>query len=307
MLRQFCTGLPGFDSEKLVLDPGAPGFDEEMLAFYEEYMAIQEGGEGLLESRFATSREEAPGLFLLAEEISRGVVQPKALKGQVTGPFTLGTGLKTPYDKAVFYDLQWRDMVTKLVAMKGAWQAAFLGQLGYPVLLFFDEPALAGFGSSAYVGVSEEDVVQALSEVAEAIKAQGALPGTHVCANTEWRLLVEAGVSVISFDAYDYLDRFLLFADDLKRFIEKGGIVAWGIVPTLKPEALEKATSSELTKRLKEALEELARKTGIPAEKIVKQSLVTPSCGMGTLPEHLVDVALRLNREVAEALRRAFA
>ncbi len=306
MLRQFSRGLPGFDAERLVLNPEAPGFEEEMLAFYEEYMAVEEGAKSLSETRFVTTREEAPGLYLLVEEIRGRNLAPKAVKGQVTGPFTLGTGLKTPDDKAVFYDLQGRDLITKLVALKAKWQAAFLAELGFPVLLFFDEPALAGFGSSAYVGVSEEDIIQALSEVAETLKAQGALPGTHVCANTEWRLLVKAGVSVISFDAFDYLDRFLLFAADLKIFLENGGIIAWGIVPTLKPEALKQATAQDLSKRLKEALQTLAQKTGVDASQIARQSLVTPSCGMGTLPEELVEKTLLLNKEVAGCLQEEF-
>ncbi len=306
MLRQFTTGLPGFRSENLVLDSTSPEFEAEMLAFYEEYMAIQEGAQRLSESRFVIRREEAPGLYLLVEEIQKNSIKPRAVKGQITGPFTLATGIKTPDDRAVFYDLQLRDLITKLAALKGAWQAEFLAQTGVPVIVFFDEPALAGFGSSAFVGVSEEDILQVLSEVANEIRAKGALPGTHVCANTEWRLLVEAGVSVISFDAFDYLDRFLLFTADLKRFLGQGGIIAWGIVPTLKPEALEKATSSELTERLKKAVDEFSQKTDIPPEQIVSQSLVTPSCGMGTLPENLAEQALRLTREVADQLREDY-
>jgi len=313
MLRQFSRGLPGLDTERLILDPSSAGFEEEMLSFYEDYMALTEGAKDWPETRFVMTREEAPGLFLLLEEIEEQALKPQALKpqalkpqalkGQVTGPFTLGVGLKTPDGKAVFYDVQARDLVTKLVALKAAWQTDFLKAQGVPVLMFFDEPALAGFGSSAYVGVSEEDVVQVLSEVSETIKAKGAVPGTHVCANTEWRLLVKSGVSVISFDAFDYLDRFLLFYGDLREFLRNGGIIAWGIVPTLKPEALEQMSAKELGTRLKEAMTTLAQKTGVDLAQIASQSLITPSCGMGTLNEELAEHALKLNRQVADGLR----
>ncbi len=304
MLVQFSRGLPGFDPDRLVLDPSAADFEQEMLSFYEEYMAVKEGGKPLTESLFAQEQTEVPGLFALLSSLSQ--VSPRAVKGQITGPFTLATGLKTPEGRAVFYDPSLRDLVVKLVALRAAWQAEKLAQAGVPVIIFLDEPALAGFGSSAFVGVSREEVQAVLSEVAEEIRAQGALAGTHVCANTEWDLLVEAGLSVINFDAFDYLDRFLLYAKDLKGFLNQGGLLAFGIVPTLKPEALERAEAQSLANRVKEAIQKLAQETGVPEEEIAQSSLVTPSCGMGTLTEELAQRALALVAETSKILKESY-
>ncbi len=302
MLIQFSHGLPGFDPEKLVIDPTSPGFEEEMLAFYEEYMAVKEGGKPLSESLFVIKETEAKGLYLLKENF-KSKENAFAVKGQITGPFTLATGLKTPEGKAAFYDPTLRDIIVKMVAMKAAYQAEFLKELGMPVIIFLDEPALSGFGSSAFVGVSREEILAALSEVALEIKEREGLVGVHVCANTEWDLLIEAGLDVLNFDAFDYLDRFLLFAEDLKNFIAEGKVIAWGIVPTLKPEVLANIEADELVGKLDSSIEELAQKAQLDYQEILRHSLITPSCGMGTLPENLVEKALSLLKETSATLR----
>ena len=301
MLIQFSRGLPGFNPEHLSLDPAHPSFEAEMLAFYEEYLAVKEGQKSLQESLFAQKAEEVPGLFALYQALQNK--KPKAVKGQITGPFTLATGLKTPSGQAAFYDETLRDMIVKLVALRAAWQVEFLKTLGLPVIIFLDEPALAGFGSSALVGVSREEVQALLAEVAEEIRAHGGIPGVHVCANTEWDLLVQAGLSVINFDAFDYLDRFLLYAQAMKGFLAQGGLIAWGIVPTLKPEALVAAQPKELSQRVHQALEKLAQATDLPLSEIARNSLVTPSCGMGTLDKPLALKALELLSQVSQSLK----
>ena len=53
-------------------------------------------------------------------------------------------------------------------------------------LLFFDEPALAGLGSSAFITITTEEITACLTEVFEAVRAENGLTGVHVCANTEW-------------------------------------------------------------------------------------------------------------------------
>ncbi len=304
MLVQFSRGLPGFDPTRLQLDPSSPDFEPALLSFYEEYMAVKEGEKPLLESLFAQGKEEVPGLFALLEALASHV--PRAVKGQITGPFTLATGLKTPDGRAVFYDPSLRDLVVKLLALRAAWQVEVLSQAGVPIIIFLDEPALSGFGSSAFVGVSRQEVQDVLAEVAEEIRIRGGIPGTHVCANTEWDLLIEAGLSIINFDAFDYLDRFLLYAPALKDFVQAGGLLAFGVVPTLKPEVLERVSAEELAKRIQQALAHLSRETGLPEEQWAQATLVTPSCGMGTLDEELARKALVLTAQVSRLLRERY-
>lgn len=292
MLVQFSSGLPGFDPERLIIDPGVPDFETERLSFYEEYLAVTESGEDLENTRFKLTPAEAPGLFVLIEKASEKAPLP-AVKGQITGPFTLAVGLKTPDGKAVFYDLELRDLVVKLVALKARWQVRKLKELSPSVIIFFDEPALSGFGSSAFVGVSREEVLAVLSEVIAEVHKEGGLAGVHVCGNTDWSLLTDSPTDIINFDAYGFYEKFITYDKELKSFLEKGGLVAWGLVPTLKSEDLEKETPDSLAERFRDLLKELSLRTGLSEEYLLSHSLLTPSCGMGTLSQELTLKSLK--------------
>jgi len=116
--------------------------------------------------------------------------------------------------------------------MKPRWQVEKLSQCGVPVIVFIDKPGLAGFGTSAFISISREDINRVLSEVIEAVHEAGGLAGVHVCANTDWSLILDSPADVLSFDAYRFFDRLALYERPLKRFFDQDGILAWGIVPT---------------------------------------------------------------------------
>ncbi len=95
-------------------------------------------------------------------------------------------------------------------------------------LIFFDEPGLAGFGSSAFITITPEDIKACLSEVFEAVHAEGGLVGVHVCANTEWSVIFDSGTDIVSFDAYSYFDKFILYPEHIRTFFQRGGILCFG-------------------------------------------------------------------------------
>ena len=112
-----------------------------------------------------------PGDFLLLwNDWVAWLRAPRAVKGQITGPFTLGTAIKDPSGIAIFHDDVLRDMVVKLLCMKARWQVEHLASKGFPVIFFIDEPALAGYGTSEFISVSREVIVDCLSELVGAIQ-----------------------------------------------------------------------------------------------------------------------------------------
>ena len=80
--------------------------------------------------------------------------------------------------------------------------------------------------------MTREDVIAKLSEVVEAVHAEGALAGVHCCGNTEWSIPIDAGVDIVNFDAFDYGETIALYPEAVKRHLEAGNALAWGIVPT---------------------------------------------------------------------------
>ena len=304
MMVQFISGLPGFygDNGEGVVNTASESYDDELLAFFEDYMAVIEGKIELDTSRFALKEDTAKGFFVFLERLQTLAAPPIAIKGQITGPFTLGTGIVDQNKRPIFYDPQLRDTAVKLLAMKARWQVRRLSALQRPVMVFFDEPALAGVGSSEFTSISNEDIRDCLEEVCEAVHLEGGLAGVHICANTDWSLVLESSIDILSFDAYAYFDRFILYPDQIKKFLDSGNILAWGIVPTLNVEKLEEETVTSLLSQWDEQVNRF-ESLGIDVQKLSAQSLITPSCGAGSLSNDLATKVLKMTRDVSQAIR----
>jgi methionine synthase II (cobalamin-independent) len=312
MLHQFAEGLPGVVEEsietsesKIYYDSEAPGFEEAQLAFYEEYLLTSEDPESLLTSRFAVSRQRAQGIYTLTDGAG-DFTHSTALKGQITGPFTMLTGVHDRQDRLGYYNDTIHDIVVKGLAMKGAWQALFLHrQSSLPALVFIDEPALAGLGSSSFISIGADNIRADINEVTAAIHSVGGLAGVHVCANTQWDILLGSDIDILSFDAYGYFDRLILLPEQLHNFLDQGKILAWGIVPTSEHEAIEKETCESLVSLWEKQAEQLC-KQGRDKAAILRQTLITPSCGTGSLPPVLARKVLDLTRDVSATLRKKY-
>ena len=191
VIAQFMPGLPGLtvENDKAFIDDASENFDVHLLQFYEDYMAVTEGQKDLNDSRFVLSADNAKGFWVFMEHIASLPFTPVAVKGQITGPFTFCTGVHNQNKNAIFYNEQIRDAAVKLLALKAVWQVRQLSTFGCPVIIFFDEPALAGYGTSEYISVSSDEIACCLGEVIDAVRAEGGLAGGHVCANTDWSLI----------------------------------------------------------------------------------------------------------------------
>lgn len=304
MVEQFAPGMPGLETAggKLHINPKSETFDGEQLAFFEDYMAVTDGGMDIVGSRFSLSADAAPGFYAFMRKLDELPESPVAVKGQVTGPFTFATGLVDDEGRAVFYSDQLRDAAVKHIAMKARWQVAMLKKYGVPVIIFLDEPALAGFGSSAFISVSREEVDAAINEVIGAIREEGGLAGVHICANSEWSIILESDADIVSFDSYSFFDKFALYAQQIRYFMERGGVLAWGIVPTGDTDAIDRETADSLH-RLWEKSAAKIEAMGIDRERLIAQSLITPSCGTGSLSLAHAEKVIRMNREVSGIIR----
>lgn len=307
MIAQFQSGFPGLTlkTDKWFIDTSDPSFDNDILTFYEDYMAVNEGESDIENSIFAIKSDTAPGFFTFVEHLRSLSDHPLAIKGQITGPITFGLGLTDQNGKAIFYDEQLRDAAVKLLAQKARWQVKKLLNFGSPIIIFFDEPALAGFGSSAMISISRDEVATCFGEVVAAVHDESGLAGIHVCANADWSLILESDADIISFDAYSFFDKLMLYSDQVKEFIKSGGILAWGIVPTLNSDDIEKETVKSLVTKW-EAQSAAIEALGFHKAAILAQTFITPACGTGSLPLDLANKVLALTRQVSDTLRKKY-
>ena len=304
MIPQFMPGLPGLtrNNNTICIDTDLEDFDDQVLKFYEEYMAVVDGEKDLNHTRFVLTDETARGFSAFLDYVSSLPSPPVAVKGQITGPITFSTGIHDQNKNAIFYNEQIRDAAVKLIALKAKWQVRQLSTLGRPVIIFFDEPAMAGYGTSEFISISTDEITSCFDEVIDAVRSEGGLAGVHVCANTDWSLVLQSSADVVSFDAYSYFDRFILYPDLIKKFIDSGKFLAWGIVPTGDAEDIEKETSDSLLLQWEEKAQAIMA-LGIDRSQLMNQSFITPSCGTGSLSLDLAQKVLSITREISNRVR----
>lgn len=252
---------------------------------------------------FAITPEFSKGIYAMEKALDERGAKLPLVKVQTTGPISFGLTIVDENKRAIYYNAEFIDVVVKALAMKCRWQMRRFSKFADRVICFIDEPILSAFGSSTYVSVTRDDVVAKLGEVVEAVHAEGGLAGVHCCGNTEWSILIDAGVDLVNFDAFDYGETIALYPEAVKRHIEAGNALAWGIVPTNSAK-IRAQTADTLVAKFNGLVENLSAKTGLSREVILRQAAITPSCGTGSLPVADAELVFKLLGEVSAKLQQ---
>jgi methionine synthase II (cobalamin-independent) len=262
--------------------------------FFERYLEKDYGF-------FRITERYAPGFYALLRALQKGSLSnARYIKGHITGPLTTGVSFKDETGRDIIHNELFFDAVVKGLAMKAAWQIEELKPFGKPVIIFIDEPAMESLGS-AFCAVSSELVAEKLNEVTDTIHELGGLAGIHCCGNADWSMILNTRVDIVNFDAFGYMEKVMLYPADIKNFFGRGGALAWGVVPT------GAFTGNETADRLVSILEAGIRRleqAGVDQQTILRQSLITPSCGMGSLTPDQAEAILKLLRDVSDRMQK---
>lgn len=294
MYAQFSEGLPGVvvdaEGRKVFCDT-----DRDLLSEMEEVLRAYLDGD--LEWA-AISEDHASGLYAMRRRVVVEGRRYPLLKGQVTGPVSFGLTVLDRKNRPILYDDQMAEVMVKLLNLKARWMERFLrsAEASEEVLIFLDEPYLVSVGS-ALVSVSRQQVLDCIRGCAEGL---GCLTGAHCCGNTDWTLLFQAGLDVVNFDAYGYMESLALYPEELSRFLEDGGILAWGLIPNTA--TLDEEGVGDLVRRFEEGVKLLVSR-GVDEDLLLERAMITPTCGLEGLSEKEAERTYRLTAEVSAALR----
>ncbi len=291
MLVQYSENLPciiaDLEKKDVYFDTGCDR-EQQLLKFYENFT------ENVFDY-FKISPEYAAGFYEMLKVA--GTHKGEFLKGQIVGPITFLSSVLGADGKAVLYDEILSDAIIKALGMKAVWQVKQIEQINKSAVIFFDEPYLASFGS-AFCNLSRERVMSILNETVQIIKSHVDVPvGVHCCGNTDWTMILELDIDIINFDFFGFGKYFSLYPDQIKKFIDKGGLIAWGVVPT--SEYNSSCTIDILIDKFKTTLLELEQK-GVLRSSILKNSFFTPACGMGLIEEQIAEKIIELTAELSQ-------
>jgi methionine synthase II (cobalamin-independent) len=302
MYTQYSAGLPGIvvdeARQKVYFDTSSdlsPALEE----FYGRYLADDVPS-------FALPAEYASGFYTMLDTLQS--IPGDWAKGQVTGPISFGLTVTDQDRRASLYNEQLADPIVKQLALSARWQVRQLKHAARRsnVIIFVDEPYLASFGS-AFISLSREQAVTMLNEVFAAIHAEGALAGVHCCGNTDWSLLMETAADILNLDARGYLENLALYSGEMRAFLDRGGDMAWGIIPN--NEEIFNVTPEGLAQRLRNGLKLICDKArghgvSIKPEEFAYRSLITTACGLGPTTIEIADRAVETLAQTGEILQR---
>ncbi|MCL0059945.1 methionine synthase [Dehalococcoidia bacterium] len=290
MYTQFSEGFPGLiqESDRIYVDRSVD-LSDPLGRLYAAYMDNDL-------QQYAISPEYAAGFHRF---LSRELGSALAVKGQVTGPISFGLMVTDQDRRPILYDDTLADALAKHLALKARWQERELSRLSPNTIVFLDEPYLASTGS-AFVAVSADMVVGLIDETLSGLRG---LKGIHCCGNADWPVLMNTTIDILSFDAYNYGESLTLYPAEIKAFLDRGGVLSWGIVPSDEA-MLSGETASKLLGHL-EKLMGLLSDNGIDYDRLLEQSLITPSCGLASISPRSAERALELTAEVSREFRRS--
>ena len=225
-----------------------------------------------------------------------------AIRGQLEGPISFGFNILDQDERPIIFNDTVRPFMFDFMSRRLNIQLERLKQLNDNAFMFVDEPGLQ-FLFSAMAGYGD---IEAKVEMEQFFSVLERPRGVHLCGNPDWDFLLNMDLDVLSLDVYTNAEIFSSYAGSIRKFLDRGGIIVWGIVPTgFETFALENVPS--LISRLEAVWDALCSK-GIDRERLIAQGMLSPAtcCLVNPDREKTVENAFASVNRMAEMLRDRF-
>ncbi|WP_372682238.1 hypothetical protein [Desulfosarcina sp.] len=222
-----------------------------------------------------------------------------AIRGQLEGPISFGFNIIDQDDRPIIFDDTVRPFMLDFMAKRINVQLARLKRRNDNAFMFVDEPGLQ-FLFSAMAGYSD---LKAKGDLDRFFAQVDRPRGIHLCGNPDWDFLLNLDLDVLSLDVYTNAEVFASYAASIRKFLDRGGVIVWGIVPTgFETFAQEEIPS--LIQRLENVWRILWSK-GIDREQMFAKSMLSPAtcCLINPDKERTVERAFKAVNQMAIQLR----
>jgi hypothetical protein len=196
----------------------------------------------------------------------------RAIRGQNIGPVSFGFKVLDENLKPIIHNDEARTILFDFIQKKANIQYSELRERNPNAFVWLDEPGL-GYVFSGLSGYNEQ---QAKEDYHNFVVGLEGSKGLHLCAEVNLPYLLELGVEILSFDAYQIGFMPKEYAGSVAEFIKKGGIISWGIVPTAST-VLATQTPETLARTLSDYWNVVSENTGLSLNQIARQALVAPA------------------------------
>ena len=222
-----------------------------------------------------------------------------AIRGQLEGPVSFGFNILDQDKRPILFEDTVRSFMLEFMSKRINVQLERLKQMNSNAFMFVDEPGLQFLFSA----LSGYDSTKAKSDMEDFFAMIQRPRGIHLCGNPDWDFLLNLDLDILSLDTYQNGEIFASYSKSIKRFLDRGGIIVWGVVPT-NFEPFEAENINTLEARLTEVWDFLIDK-GIDREFLISRSLISPAtcCLVNPDGEKTVEKAFKIVTELSQRLR----
>jgi hypothetical protein len=293
MYAQASDGFPG-----ILVDIENERVTVETARFYDELEAYVERSADASNFRLSEEYSAVYHRFLALPGLSRY----PAIRGQMTGPISFGLKVVDENLRPIVYNDDIRPILFDFFKNKINAQYRELSAIHPQAFVWTDEPGLELIFSS-FSGYTGDRAKADLSDMLAGVEGPR---GVHLCGNPDWDFLLTTEMDILSFDAYSNGHVFTRYSGEIRRFLEKGHLLSWGVVPTATEE-FDKEHLASIVARIEEMWDYLAAK-GIDKEMIVRQALLAPArcCLLNPDKTLTVERTFELLRQVSATLRERY-
>ncbi|MCD6292206.1 MAG: hypothetical protein J7M09_01965 [Deltaproteobacteria bacterium] len=225
-----------------------------------------------------------------------------AIRGQLEGPISFGFFIKNENDRPILFDDTVRPFLFEFMSKRVNVQLTRLKERNPNAFMFIDEPGLQ-FLFSAMSGYSD---VLAREEINNLFSMINRPRGIHLCGNPDWDFLLGFDMDIVSIDLYTNAKVLPLYKRSIINFIERGGTIVWGIVPT-NIEPFKKETHATLINLLESTWQGLYDE-GLDRDLLLSRSLLSPAtcCLINPDKQKTVNLAFTSLIQLSESLREKY-
>ncbi|NWG04880.1 MAG: hypothetical protein HXY44_18655 [Syntrophaceae bacterium] len=269
------------------------------------------------------TKTEIPETYALTPEyslvfqkfLSQNLKGYRAIRGQITGPVSFGFKVLDENLKPIIYNEEVKTILFDFIQKKVNVQYQELKAKNQNAFVWVDEPGL-GYVFSGLSGYNDQQAKEDYYQFVQGIEGP---KGLHLCAEVNLPYLLELGVEILSFDAFQIGFMPKEYTQSVVEFIKKGGIISWGVVPT-EFKSLEVQTPETLTSLLASYWEVISGNTDVSLDQIAEQALIAPArcclveltidaaerSKISNIEEKIVEKAFSYLPEISQILKKRF-
>ena len=215
------------------------------------------------------------------------------------GPLSLGLTLVDELETPIWHDELVRDVLLEHIRLRSTWLEQQVGGLAPTTIICLLEP----FWSVLYSPFVQIDAATMLSLIAEATQPLQTTVGLAPAGEVDWLPLLESSLQFFSCQPYQQAG-LLACAGCLNDYFERGGTIAWALVPATAAE-LDQTTPEQIVafwdQLLKRGLEH-----DVLNSRMLSGSFITTAAGLRSQPLAVAERALACLAEVVYLIRSRY-